>query len=789
MEEVEKAIARRREEHQARLAEELSSLESLIWEMEETCQQPAGKLLQCVEAMAAAGSPVQDLHEEATCPICLDYFRDPVTIAECGHNFCGLCLALCCVESDTEASCPECRGTFWKGYIKPNRPLANFVEIAKKFRDQGVKAAEDKGRLCEKHQEPLKLFCKDHETPICVVCDRSKEHRDHEVVPLEEASQEYKHLIRYRLEILRSERERIMECKAETEKENRELLKQTRAEKKKTVSQFRELHQFLEEQEELLLAQLEEVEREIARRTDVHQAKLSEELSSLESLIQEMEKKCQQPAGELLQDVRSTLQRSEKETFEKSMGFPPELKTRISDFRDRNPFLEGVMKQFKANVTLDPGTANPSLILSEGHKSVRIGDNDQDLPKNPERFGFHLYVRGWEGFATGRHFWVAMLGRQETWVVGIARKSVRRTGMVRLILKEEASQEYKDLMLSRLEILRKEREKILAYNADAEKENHELLKQTKAEREKSVAQFRQLRQFLEEQEKRLLAQIEEVEKEIARKREEHLAILSKELSSLESLIQEMEKKCQQPASEFLQDIRSTLERFDEQEPPKVEMKFSPVLKWRIWEFCDITPFLEGIRKQFKGTLLSGLQQQKGNVHLDPDTAHPQLLLSEDRKCLKLRKKGEGCPPNPQRFDHYYFVLGRERFTSGRHFWDVVVENSEDWAVGVARKSVSRKGRFQCGAESGFWAAGKCRGEHTIPDFTDVSGNVKRIRVSLNCVGGRVAFYDVDTADCLAEFSAASFSGEVLLPFFYLGKKGHCVAPFSGYFTSHLTIAP
>nr|XP_034959191.1 tripartite motif-containing protein 15-like [Zootoca vivipara] len=75
-----------------------------------------------------------------------------------------------------------------------------------------------------------------------------------------------------------------------------------------------------------------------------------------------------------------------------------------------------------------------------------------------------------------------------------------------------------------------------------------------------VAEFRQLRQFLEEQEKRILAQMSEVEKEIAKKREDHLARLSRELSSLESLIQEMEEKLQEPASELLQDIGSFLQR-------------------------------------------------------------------------------------------------------------------------------------------------------------------------------------------------------------------------------------
>uniref|UniRef100_A0A670KBA7 B box-type domain-containing protein n=1 Tax=Podarcis muralis TaxID=64176 RepID=A0A670KBA7_PODMU len=78
----------------------------------------------------------------------------------------------------------------------PNRQLANVVEIAKNLGLQRGKEEGGKGRICEKHQEPLKLFCKVHEAPICLVCDRSKEHENHKVIPLEEASEEYKHLQR-----------------------------------------------------------------------------------------------------------------------------------------------------------------------------------------------------------------------------------------------------------------------------------------------------------------------------------------------------------------------------------------------------------------------------------------------------------------------------------------------------------------------------------------------------------------------------------------------------------------
>ncbi|XP_060126684.1 zinc finger protein RFP-like isoform X3 [Zootoca vivipara] len=390
--------------------------------------------------MAVAGRPVQNLCDEATCSICLEYFKDPVINAEYGHNFCRSCLIQCWGESEAEASCPQCRKRVQRRSLIPNRQLANVVEIAKNLSLQEGKQEGGKGRFCEKHQEPLKLFCKVHEAPICLVCDRSKEHENHKVIPLEEAFKEYKGEICHYLKILRKEREEILAYQADLGKESKDLLKLTETERLKTVEKFRELHQFLEEKEKLLLTHVEEVEKEIAGERDEQLARLSRKLSSLENIIQEMEEKCQQPASELLQDVRSTLQRYEKrESPEKPLPFLPELRNRILESCDLNHLVEDAMKQWKdavlyrkqiqkANVTLDPDTAHPCLILSEDRKSLKRGDKEQILPNNPERFNYWPCVLGCEGFTAGRHFWEVNVESGEEWDVGVARKSVRRKG-------------------------------------------------------------------------------------------------------------------------------------------------------------------------------------------------------------------------------------------------------------------------------------------------------------------------------------------------------------------------
>uniref|UniRef100_A0A8C3F4B9 Uncharacterized protein n=1 Tax=Chrysemys picta bellii TaxID=8478 RepID=A0A8C3F4B9_CHRPI len=126
------------------------------------------------------------LRDEATCSICLSFFKDPVSL-DCGHNFCQACITQCWERPDADISCPQCRETFPQRTLRPNRQLGNMVEIAKQL---SVPAAA--GDLCNAHQEPFKLFCNQDQMLICVICRESQAHHAHRVVPVEEAAREHK---------------------------------------------------------------------------------------------------------------------------------------------------------------------------------------------------------------------------------------------------------------------------------------------------------------------------------------------------------------------------------------------------------------------------------------------------------------------------------------------------------------------------------------------------------------------------------------------------------------------
>ncbi|KAL8213191.1 UNVERIFIED_CONTAM: hypothetical protein K2H54_061214 [Gekko kuhli] len=360
-------------------------------------------------------------------------------------------------------------------------------------------------------------------------------------------------------------------------------------------------------------------------------------------------------------------------------------------------------------------------------------------------------------------------------VCSVCEKSPEHKGHTVLLL-EEAAQQHKDQTHKCLETVKNERQKILAYKADAEKESQDLLKRTELERENTVARFRQLHEFLADQEKLLLFQLEEMEKDIARARDACLARLYEEFSSLERLIQEMEEKHQQPDTEVLKDVRSTLQRYQKKETFANPVAFPPGLKWRFWSCCEINHLLESVSKKFQDGLVSGLLMRRANMTLDPTTADTDLILSEDRRSIKCQTKAQDLPEHPENVYHYSTALGSEGFTSGCHFWEVLVGSEEGWAVGVARNSV-RKEKFSFTPEEGIWAVGWNKGRYKAfrrgnnPLLT-LCEELKRIRVSLYYDGGQVAFFDADRAALLYRFSGASFSGEILCPFFAVYDKGY-----------------
>ncbi|XP_065271515.1 zinc finger protein RFP-like [Emys orbicularis] len=332
-----------------------------------------------------------------------------------------------------------------------------------------------------------------------------------------------------------------------------------------------------------------------------------------------------------------------------------------------------------------------------------------------------------------------------------------------------------------LKTLREEREKLLGLKATGEGKSREYLKQTQTERQKIVTEFQQLQQFLEEHERLLLAQLEKLDKEIVRIQNENVSKLSEQISHLSELISELEGKCQKPASEFLQDVRSTLSRCEKRKFEQPE-EISPELEEQVSDFSQKTIVLSETLRKVKDTLLSELERKRGesfgahrqvNVTLDPDTAHPWLVLSEDQKSVRRGDTQQRLPNYPERFDCWACVLGCEGFSSGRHCWEVEMGDGDLWAVGVAKESVRRKGEISPSPEGGIWAVQWCwwgQFQALTSPVTPLplSRVPSRIRVCLDCDRGQVTFIDAGDGAPIFTFPPGSVPGERIRPWLRVG---------------------
>lgn len=147
-------------------------------------------------------------------------------------------------------------------------------------------------------------------------------------------------------------------------------------------------------------------------------------------------------------------------------------------------------------------------------------------------------------------------------------------------------------------------------------------------------------------------------------------------------------------------------------------------------------------------LLSLLSLLTEDISLDSSTAHPRLILSDDRKRVKCGDRHQSLPDNPERFDRVVCVLGQEGFVSGRHYWEVEVGSKTDWDVGVASHSINRKGKITVNPSNGYWFL-SLRDKTNYAFRTEPSTNLpigqrpQKIGVFLDYEKGQVSFYNVE----------------------------------------------
>uniref|UniRef100_A0A3P8PIA1 B30.2/SPRY domain-containing protein n=1 Tax=Astatotilapia calliptera TaxID=8154 RepID=A0A3P8PIA1_ASTCA len=176
-----------------------------------------------------------------------------------------------------------------------------------------------------------------------------------------------------------------------------------------------------------------------------------------------------------------------------------------------------------------------------------------------------------------------------------------------------------------------------------------------------------------------------------------------------------------------------------------------------------------MKKKLFEAELQRVQQDEVDVTLDPDTAHPDLILSDNGKQVYDTDVEKNLPDNPERFSQCPGVLGEQSFSSGRFYFEVQVKGKTEWELGVATESINRKGIIRASPQDGFWTVGLVNGNEYIAGASPLvplclHPGPEKVGVFVDYEEGLVSFYDVGAAALIYSFNGCSFTHK-LHPFF------------------------
>ncbi|KAJ7987463.1 hypothetical protein DPEC_G00326760 [Dallia pectoralis] len=507
------------------------------------------------------------------------------------------------------------------------------------------------------------------------------------------------------------------------------------------------------------------------------------------------------------------------------------LKENDDVLKENGIFMEYVfdtIRRHAVDVTLDPVTAHPNLILTEGGKQVRRGDIEQDLPDNPERFDYYPSVLGKEGFSSVKF---QVLGPTEPIVAVAGDDIILRCYLKPNISVEDMTVDWLNLEFIDERVYRYDNGRIIpddqipSYKGRTSLFKEELrrgnasLKLTRVQvsdeghykcfiKSKDWYDDITIQVLLNAVGSRPVVSIEGhreggmglVCQSEGWHPEPDLVWLDSKGVSLSAGPPETHRDIKgfytvkqhvivQETDTNLFTCRVSQSRINEEVETEVHIP-SDLFDYT-WRRSFIVLCVLGVITViglsltiywiFKKKVFDTIRRHAVDVTLDPDTAFPYLILSEDGKQVRRGDLKQDLPDNPKRFDLYPSVLGKDGFSSGRFYYEVQVKEKEWWIFGFARESVERKTGVTETPDKGYWTLWLMNGEYkalTDP-FTPLSLREKpqKVGVFVDYEEGQVSFFNVETRSHIYSFTGQTFT-EKLYPCFH-----------PGYDSSPLVICP
>ncbi|XP_078021473.1 zinc finger protein RFP-like [Epinephelus lanceolatus] len=218
-----------------------------------------------------------------------------------------------------------------------------------------------------------------------------------------------------------------------------------------------------------------------------------------------------------------------------------------------------------------------------------------------------------------------------------------------------------------------------------------------------VQVFTALKESVERSQAELIDTIKEKQRKTEEQAEGFIEELEQEISELKKRSTEVEQlSCSEDHLHLLQSFTSVNAAPSTRDWTKISIR-PPSYEGTV--VTAVTQLEEMLSKQMKKlfeAVLKRIQQYAVDVTLNPKTAYPERILSDDGKQVKHGDISKNLPDNPERFSTCTCVLGKQSFSSGRFYFEVQVKGKTDWDLGVVRESINRKGQINLCPKDGYW---------------------------------------------------------------------------------------
>ncbi|KAM6221006.1 tripartite motif-containing protein 60-like [Rhynchocyon petersi] len=278
---------------------------------------------------------------------------------------------------------------------------------------------EKENPCCEKHNQLQALFCEEDLELLCPQCIISSNHQGHSLVPIQQSADHHRKKLQNYMRILRKQEKEATERAEIDTYQLYSVEEEVHRQEQYSHLDYQCFKYFLQKEYRADFLRLNDAELEAMHLLAKQETMLSDITSAMNDLLQEVLKKCGQADAELVAEVDSIDKRHDE--LKAPTLFSVEIVEDCFSLTRQHFGLQTMTHHFKVDLTLNPESAYPDLIILEDRQMVMYGKMTANSLQNPETLISYPAVLSIEGFGAGRHFWEVEIRGTGEWALSLGR--------------------------------------------------------------------------------------------------------------------------------------------------------------------------------------------------------------------------------------------------------------------------------------------------------------------------------------------------------------------------------